>query len=277
MPEALIPITAIVLSHNEAANLPRCLAALRDCAEVIVVDDGSDDGSPEVARKYGARVVEHPFTSFADQRNWALASAGCVYPWTLHLDADEVMTPAALEEIRERLSTLSETQVGYLARKVMLNERWLKYSADYPVYVARLVHRSGPRFVMGGHGEVIDAPPDDAVFFDAPMLHYAFSKGWPDWYRKHERYAAHEAKRLMNSIGQGTWQDLWSDDPVQRRRALRALSYRVPARPLLRFLYLFIWRRGFLDGPPGYRFARAMARYERMIDVERKKLSCASS
>ena len=272
MSEQHIPLTAIVLSHNEAQNLSRCLSALRSCAEVIVVDDGSDDGSPDMARKHGARVVEHPFTSFADQRNWALHSAGCGFAWTLHLDADEVMTVPALEEIRVRIRSMSENQVGYLARKIMLNDRWLKYSADYPVYVARLVHRRGPRFEMGGHGEIINAPTSDAVFLDEPMLHYAFSKGWPDWYRKHDRYAADEAARLLATAGQGTGPLLWSADPVQRRRVLRSLSYRIPARPLFRFLYQYVWRRGFLDGVPGYQFARAMARYEAMINQHQRRL-----
>ena len=85
-----VSISAVVLSHNEAANLPRCLRALRDCAEIVVVDDGSTDDSRRIAAACGARVVEHPFVSFADQRNWAMEQAGLRHDWVLHLDADEV-------------------------------------------------------------------------------------------------------------------------------------------------------------------------------------------
>ncbi|MGD9613149.1 MAG: glycosyltransferase, partial [Kiritimatiellia bacterium] len=76
-----LPISAVVLSHNEAGNLPRCLRALRDCAEVVVVDDGSTDDSPRRAAECGARVVVHPFVSFAAQRNWAMDEAGLANDW----------------------------------------------------------------------------------------------------------------------------------------------------------------------------------------------------
>ena len=266
MPGA-IPISAVVLSHNEATNLPRCLQALQACAEVVVVDDGSTDGSPRIAAECGARVVVHPFASFADQRNWALDSAGLRCDWTLHLDADEVATPQLIEELRCRLPSLATRSVGFLARKVMLEERWLRFSADYPVFVPRLLHRSGPRFAMRGHGDVLAAEPADAVYLREPVLHYNFSKGWAEWRARHLRYAAAEAARIRSGALRVSWDALFADDRVRRRAALRALSYRLPGRPALRFLYAYVWRRGFLDGAPGLRFCLAMAAYERMINA----------
>ena len=270
-----LSISAVVLSHNEAANLPRCLRALRDCAEVVVVDDGSTDDSPRIAAECGARVVGHAFASFADQRNWALAAAGLRNDWTLHLDADEVLTPAALDEIRRRLPAMASGSVGFLARKVMLGDKWLRFSADYPVFVPRLVHRAGPRYAMRGHGEVLEASPAEAVFFDEPILHYNFSKGWADWRARHRRYAAAEAERICAGAAGFSWRALASPDPTARRGALRALSYRLPGRPALRFLYAYVLRLGFLDGAAGLRFCLAMAAYERMIDVARRQSSGA--
>ena len=118
-----LSISAVVLAHNEAANLPRCLRALRDCAEIVVVDDGSTDDSPRIAAESGARVAVHPFASFADQRNWAMDQAGLRHDWVLHLDADEVVTPEGLAEIRRRLPALESGAVGFLARKVMLGDK----------------------------------------------------------------------------------------------------------------------------------------------------------
>lgn len=260
-----IPLSVVVLCHNEADNLPCCLNALQACAEVVVVDDGSTDDSVRVAEQAGARVVQHPFTSFAEQRNWALDHAGLQEQWTLHLDADEVMTPAALAEIQRLLPTMRSQQVGCIARKVMLEDRWLKRSADYPVFVARLVHHDGPRFRMGGHGEVIDAATESIVYLREPMLHHAFSKGWADWYAKHERYAAAEAERIRAGEKWPSLASLISSDRTVRRAALRAWSYRCPGRPWLRFAYSYLFRLGFLDGKPGLRFCRAMMDYERMI------------
>ena len=258
-------LSVVILSHNEAVNLPRCIAAVRGSCEVVVLDDGSSDASQAVARSCGARVVEHAYTSFADQRNWAMAQASLQHDWVLHLDADEVMTPAALQEIAQLLPDLHPQQVGFLPRKMMLGDRWLRYSATYPVYVARLLHKCGPRFVMQGHGEVIDAPQRKAVFLREPMLHHAWSKGWEDWQQRHQRYARAEAQRLRVEGATIRWSDLWGHDDVARRRALRMLSFKLPFRDLQRFVYSYVIRGGFLDGKPGWQYCAAMARYERMI------------
>ena len=262
-----LPISAVVLAHNEAANLPRCLRALRDCAEIVVVDDGSTDDSPRIAAECGARVVVHSFASFADQRNWAMDQAGLCHDWVLHLDADEVMTPAALEEIRLRLPSLSPGAAGFLARKVMLGQKWLRFSADYPVFVPRLIHRQGPRYAMRGHGETLASPPAAAVYFTEPLLHYNFSKGWAEWRARHLRYAAAEAARIRSGAAAVSGHALFAKDRSIRRAALRTLSYRLPGRPALRFLYAYLLKLGFLDGREGWIFCRAMASYERMIDA----------
>lgn len=266
-----LSISAVVLSHNEADNLPRCLRALRDCAEVVVVDDGSTDDSPRIAIEGGARVVAHPFVSFADQRNWAMDQAGLRHEWVLHLDADEVATPELLAEIRRRLPGLETGAVGRLARKVMLGDQWLKHSADYPVYVPRLVHRRGPRYVMRGHGETLAAAPRSSVYFDEPLLHFNFSKGWAEWRARHRRYAVAEAARIHSGAAVVSLRALASRDRAVRRAAARALSYRLPGRPAWRFFYAYVLRLGFLDGAAGWRYCREMAGYERMIDLELRK------
>ena len=263
-----IPVSVVILCHNERTNLERCIGALQDFAEVVVLDDGSTDGSQELAESIGARVVNHPFLSFADQRNWAMEGAELSFDWVFHLDADEVMTSAANEEIRESISFLKPNQVGWVARKMMLDECWLRHSADYPVYVPRLVHQAGPRYIMRGHGEVIDAPESDFVFCSEPLFHYVFSKGWTDWYERHDRYAKAEAKRILDGLPPLVWRHFFAKDRTVRRGVMRTLSYRLPARPLLRFLYAYVFRFGFLDGKPGLDFCRAMAKYERMIDRE---------
>lgn len=264
---APVPVSVFILCHNEAANLPRCINAVSRCGDIVVVDDGSSDDSQDVARSLGARVVVHPFTSFADQRNWAMDSAEPKHAWYLHLDADEVATPAMLDELSSRLDRMDSAQVGFYARKVMLNDTWLRRSAGYPVYVPRLVHRDGPRFFMRGHGEWLDADKSNHVLFREPMLHYNFSRGWEDWRARHRRYAAAEARRIADGLPAVTLSGLLNADPVVRRSAIRGLSYRIPGRPYLRFLYSYVLRGGFLDGRPGLEFCLAMKSYEHMIDA----------
>src|SRR5207302_5504782 len=90
MPESL---AIIVLTQNEADNLPRCLESIAGFGETVVVDSGSDDGTREIARQAGARVYDHPFESFAGQRNWALENCDLKTQWILFFDADEIATP----------------------------------------------------------------------------------------------------------------------------------------------------------------------------------------
>lgn len=270
MSEKRIPVSVVILCHNEAVNLERCISAIQSCTEIVVLDDGSTDGSQELAASLGARVVFNPYVSFAEQRNWSMEHAGLSQDWVFHLDADEVMTSEALEEIRKTLSGIRHNQVALIARKMMLDGRWLRHSADYPVYVPRLVHKQGPRYIMRGHGEIIDTPERNFVFLKEPQLHYVFSKGWPDWYARHERYARAEADRIVEGLPPFSIRNLLSKDRTVRRSVMRTISYHLPARPLFRFLYAYLIRFGFLDGKPGFDFCRAMARYERMIDYELK-------
>ncbi len=103
------------------------------------------------------------------------------------------------------------------------------------------------------------------------MLHHAFSKGWPEWRERHQRYARAEAQRILEGLPPFEWQDLVAGNRSRRRAALRALSYRCPGRPFLRFLYAYGFRLGFLDGRAGLVFCRAMANYEAMINAALKR------
>jgi len=262
-----IPVSVIILARNEVANLPRCIAALGFTDDVIVVDDRSEDGTAVVARGAGARVVEHAMATFADQRNWAMEHAGAKHEWVLHLDADEIVTPPLAREVGERVHGCGpETAVFYMARKMMLGDKWLRFSGTYPAYVPRLVRRERVRFRQSGHGDVLGEVEGECDHLDEPCLHYNFSKGWAEWFERHDRYASREAAMLFRQCPELDLPGCFSSDPVRKRKAVRSLSYRLPLRPGLRFLYVYLLRGGFLDGKAGFRYCRLQARYERMID-----------
>src|SRR5438132_13805304 len=86
-------LAILILTHNEADNLPRCLGSIAGFGEIVVVDSGSDDGTQEIAKEAGARVYQQSFQSFGRQRNWALENCDLKSEWVLFLDADEVATP----------------------------------------------------------------------------------------------------------------------------------------------------------------------------------------
>jgi glycosyltransferase involved in cell wall biosynthesis len=95
-----LPLSVIIITMNEAENLAPCLASLAGiAAEVVVVDSGSQDGTIEIARAAGARVIlNSSWPGFGPQKNIALQAASC--DWVLSLDADERLTDTLRDQIR---------------------------------------------------------------------------------------------------------------------------------------------------------------------------------
>jgi len=119
---------------------------------------------------------------------------------------------------------------------------------------------------------VIDGPHGYLLgMFD----HYNFSKGLSEWIDKHNRYSQAEAIEGMKVLasGGGTIGDLFARDPFRRRTALKNLSFRMPLRPLLKFMWMYLLKRGFLDGRAGYMYCRLQAMYEGMIVLKMRELA----
>jgi len=148
------PISVIILTLNEARDLPDCLASLTWCDDVHVLDSGSQDETVKIAESAGATVLVNPFQSFGQQRNWALDHCPVKHPWVLFLDADERVTPAMLEEMAQKTSTAPESVAGYYCCwALMLNERWLKRADNFPKWQFRLLRLGRARFTDFGHGQ----------------------------------------------------------------------------------------------------------------------------
>jgi hypothetical protein len=98
--------------------------------------------------------------------------------------------------------------------------------------------------------------------------HFPFAKGVAWWVERHNRYSTMEAALLRGEPPSPTWGQLLARDPAQRRKALKAIAYRLPFRPALVFAYLYILRGGFLDGIPGLQFCALRSGYEFLIDLK---------
>ena len=246
-----VTISVLVLTLNEAANLPACLAAVAWSDDVVVLDSFSQDETVAVAEGLGARVYQRAFDDFAGQRNYALDQIPFKHEWVLHLDADEIVTPALRAELAAAVAG-GGWDAWRLPSKMMFMGRWLRYAGLYPSYQVRLGQRDRFRFKQVGHGQREDLAPERIGTLREPYLHYSYSKGLTDWVDKHNRYASAEARaavRLLAAGGGLDWAGLWAREPSRRRRALKVLSSRLPLRPLLRFLYMYVVRRGFSGRP----------------------------
>ncbi|MCS6928535.1 MAG: glycosyltransferase family 2 protein [Saprospiraceae bacterium] len=254
------PISAIVLTFNEARHIETCLRSLEGVvSEIFVVDSGSTDNTVELAQRFGARVVYHPFENYSQQRNWALQNLSLQNEWVLHLDADHRLT----ENLRQALwrtftRPIPDDVNGFLiSRRTLFMGRWIRYGGHYPVYHAVLFRRGkgycetrryDQHFRVEGKVLRLQGDIEDVV---TDSLHR--------FIERHNTWAALEAEeqltRERTSDGKYVEPNFWGT-PQQRRRFWKRQYERLPlfVRPFLYFVIRYFFRLGFLDGPQGLIF-----------------------
>jgi glycosyltransferase involved in cell wall biosynthesis len=259
-------LAAVVLCLNEAGNLPRCLASLHWCDELLMLDSGSSDGSQARAAGLGARVLEHRQQGrflISDQRNWALEHGGLQSDWVLFLDADEEVGASCRRAIQRAIASPGAADGFELTPRYWFLGRWLKRSQGYPNWHPRLLRRGRLEFEGGvwesfsGGGRLARIPE--------PYEHYAFSKGIDDWLERHRRYADWEAERICNYLASRDGRSLGT----RRWLRLRQLTARLwPLRPVLRFSQKYLLQGGLLESWQGLLFALLMAGYDLITVVK---------
>jgi glycosyltransferase involved in cell wall biosynthesis len=274
-----VPISIIIPIRNEAENLRRCLGCVQWAEEIFVVDSQSTDRSAEIAEQLGAKVVQFHFNgTWPKKKNWALENLPFKHKWIFILDADEVLPPEAGAEMAEAISNASGTAGYWINRHFMFLGRRLRHSY-YPNWNLRLFRHSLGRYEKLTEAETGsgDNEVHEHVIVQGPtgrlkceIEHYAFPTV-EIFIEKHNRYSNWEARVAADEyLGKGSGQI--SAAPVERRRRLKKMSQHLPFRPLLRFLYIYIWQKGFLDGRDGYYFARLHAVYEFLSVVKTYEL-----
>lgn len=266
--------SVVILTLNEERDLPACLASAAASDDIVVLDSGSTDRTIELARAAGARTFTRRFDSFAGQHNHAQEHIRFKNAWVFHLDADECLTPELVAECRAQAAR-TDVDGFYVAPKMLWEGKWLPRCTDYPAYQARYVRAPEFRFIQVGHGqrEALDMRMGR---LQANYLHELASGGESEWLDRHRRYARAEAKTHFATAAEPLHLEvLWKGPTLARRRTLKRLSYRMPFRPALRFIYQYFFRLGFLDGTAGLRYCRLLARYEHFTVEELKKLQRA--
>jgi glycosyltransferase involved in cell wall biosynthesis len=255
-----------ILTHNEELDIADCIKSAMLSDDVVVVDSCSNDRTVEIAGSYPVRVVQHPFESHGKQRTWMLESIPAKHPWVYILEADERMTPELFQECLQAIQT--QQYVGYyVAERVMFLGQWIRRSTQYPRYQLRLLQRGKVWFTDYGHTER-EVCEGETGLLKQSYPHYTCSKGLSRWIEKHNRYSTDEAIETLRQIEQGNinWRDLLlGKTEVERRRALKDLSLRMPFRPLVRFFYMYIFLGGCLDGRAGFAWCILQAFYEYLI------------
>lgn len=262
-----------ILTYNEERDIAACIESALLSDDVIVVDSCSRDRTVEIASQYPIRVVEHPFESHGKQRTWMLENIPTKHDWAYILEADERMTPALFQECLDTIQ--NPEHIGYyVAERVMFMEQWIKHSTQYPRYQMRLFKMGKVWFTDYGHTER-EVCEGSTGFLQETYPHYTCGKGLGRWIEKHNRYSTDEAKETLHQLESGhiEWKALFfGATEVERRRALKNLSLRLPLRPVVRWFYMYFVLGGWRDGEAGFAWCTLQAFYEYLIVLKVKEL-----
>jgi glycosyltransferase involved in cell wall biosynthesis len=273
------PVSILVPTLDEELNLPDCLDSVAWADEVFVVDSYSRDRTVEVAQKRGARVVQHPFESYSRQKNWALDTLPFRNDWVMILDADERVTPELRFEIESILPDAACAGY-YLNRRVIFLGTWIRHAGWYPNWNLRLFrHQLGRYDGREVHEHVVLNGPVGYLRRD---LVHRDRRGLEAFVARHNRYSTLEAsarfKAECDAPDRARLPVSLLASSVQRKRFLRERVWpSVPVKPLVLFAYMYVLRRGFLDGRAGLALCVFHAFQEFMVGLKLAELRRLSS
>lgn len=273
------PISVLIPTKDEERNIVECIKSVLWAGEIFVYDSMSSDQTVEIAENLSAKVVQRQFDNFANHKNWALDNLPFKFDWILILDADERITPKLHEEICSVI-TVSNYTGYYIPRKNLFMGKWIRHGGWFPDYQLRLFRRGKARYEdrIVHERMVVDGKNG---YLQCPLIHHDF-KGLERYFDRHNTYSSMEAVEAFNILKNGRAsahldKRLIGADP-HRRRVLKEFAYRYfPCRPLIKFLWMYIIKLGFLDGRMGLRFCLLHTFYEYQISLKLEELSDTES
>jgi glycosyltransferase involved in cell wall biosynthesis len=258
----LLPVSVIVAARNEERNLPRCLESLREFGGVYVIDSQSTDSTVEIAKSYGAHVVQfHYQGGWPKKRQWAMDSLPLTYDWILLIDADEALSPELVTEIQQAIQN-PQFDAYCIALKMFFLGRELRHSgASFDKlllfrrgkahFECRLNQQDESMADMEVHEHVVPDSKNKVGKLHHSLLHQNV-ESLSHYIQKHDKYSNWDARVWFE--GDANARDLSPalfGSQAQRRRWLRKKFFSAPGSPVLFFLYKYIFCLGFLDGIPG--------------------------
>jgi glycosyltransferase involved in cell wall biosynthesis len=247
-----VPVSVVIPTRNEGRHLPRCLEAIRRFSEVYVIDSQSTDSTVEVARAFGAKVVQfHYHGGWPKKRQWALDSFPFENDWVLLLDADEVLTPELTDEIEEAIRNPNLNGFRVFLRINLGNGFWKLslFRRGKGHFECRLRDQDQSMSDIEVHEHVV---VDGRVSKLQHVLPHHNVESLARYLTKHNEYSNWEARVLLQATEQpGDLPPALFGNQAQRRRWLKKRFFRLPGSPVFFFLSKYVLRLGFLDGVPG--------------------------
>jgi len=282
----MAPLTVIVPAKNEEKNIRDCLRSVEWADQVFVIDSQSTDQTEQIVKEEGREMIQFYYDGgWPKKRNWAIQELPIRNDWILLLDADERVSPELKKDIEWAVQ--QEDYNGfYLKWKFIFLGRWMKYSWSHG-WMLRLIRKGkGAYEDLGMRNEGgWDAEVHENVVVKGKcgrlkgLLDHDSQENLSFWIKKQNEFSDWNAKRRLQQLKEGIppHSYLWSGDPGKRRRLLKALFIRMPWKPQLMFIYLYVLKGGFRDGKEGYYFCRLRAMHELNINAKVFELQKQSS
>jgi len=246
-------VSVCIISYNEEHNIRRCLENASWADEIVVVDSLSQDRTMEIAREYTKNLYQRYWSGYVDQKNFAISKANG--DWILSLDADEQVSEALREEILKEMMSFSARDGYRIPRRSLYQGKWIRFSGFYPDRQLRLFRRGKGHWTGGRIHEVlkVQGPIGD---LKNDLLHYPYQGTLSGQIHALDRYAG-----------------LYAQDLHEKGKCFRISALLL--RPFFKFLEVYFWKLGFMDGVPGFIIAATSAygmfvRYVKLREIENR-------
>jgi glycosyltransferase involved in cell wall biosynthesis len=266
-------ISVLILTKNEQKDLPACLESVAWSDDIIVYDSLSTDDTVGVAERFGARVFSRQFDNWSSHQNWGLRNLPFKHPWVFYIDADERMTPELVRSVQAAVADPGDHVAFRIQRRDFFQGSWLKHVQAAPFYM-RLFLPGKMRYERLVNP--ISIPDGKVGLVPGYLDHFPFIKGMSNWLERHNSYSTLEARQIMTNRREhavfSLRKALTAPDPDERKFHQKELFYRTPCRALVKFLFLYVIKRGFLDGRAGLTYALLRGIYEYMIVLKVREI-----
>jgi glycosyltransferase involved in cell wall biosynthesis len=274
-------ISILILTKNEQQDLPGCLESVAWANDIHVFDSMSTDDTVAIAERFGAKVTQRGYGDNkllfggdeSAHRNWGLQNIPFKHSWIFVIDADERVTPGLETAMNEAVLAPNGCVAFRVQRRDFFLGTWLKHVQASPYYMRLFMHQKMRYDRLINPVSIADGPVGQVSGF---LDHFPFSKGIGHWVDRHNAYSRFEAQQIVeNRMSHASFsliKTFAAKDFHERRFHQKELFHRLPFRPLLKFLILYIGKRGFLDGRAGYTYARLQSIYEYFIVLKTREL-----
>lgn len=271
-------ISVVILTKNEEKDIGDCLSTVNWSDDLHVFDSYSTDKTISISKGFGAKIWQRVFDNYANQRNAALKQIPFKNKWVLMIDADEQIPLVLHDEMLHRINQASDiTSAFRIRRNDFFQGNQLRFSQISPFYI-RLFRPSRVKYIREIN-EVLEVSGQIENLLNC-FNHFPFSKGIDHWIQKHCIYSSMEARLVRKENKRHLTRNdliaLFSRDFNKRRYFQKRFFYKLPNRPLIKFLYMFFIRFSFLDGKSGLHYTFLQVFYEFLISLkasEKRKLS----